>query len=121
MTGITIEKLMRKIKSYNPEAAESVKKAYELARQGKQVELKPKQIEVFNIRLVNEFGNNNFEFEICCSAGTYIRSLCRDIANKLSTYGTMLSIIRTKCGVFDITNSCTFDEIENGKISYLEI
>lgn len=96
-------------------------KACDLARSGKEVELKPKEIEVFDIEVVNEFGGNNFAFEISCSSGTYIRSLCRDIAHALSTYGTMVSIIRTKCGVFDIRNSCTLKDIANGKISYMEI
>lgn len=97
------------------------KKACDLVRSGKEVELKPKEIEVFDIDVVNEFGNNNFAFKICCSSGTYIRSLCRDISYALSTYGTMVSIIRTKCGVFDVRNSCTLDDIATGIISYMEI
>jgi len=74
-------------------------KACDLARMGSVVELKPKEIEIYDLKLLRSFGNNNFQFEITCSSGTYIRSLCRDIAYKLSTYGTMVSIIRTKCGV----------------------
>lgn len=97
------------------------KKACDLARAGKEVELKPKEIEVYSISLIREFKDNNFEFEITCSAGTYIRSLCRDIAKEMSTYGTMLSIIRTRCGNFDLCDSCTLQDLENGKISYLEI
>lgn len=97
------------------------KKACDLVRAGKEVELKPKEIEVYSINLIREFKDNNFEFEITCSAGTYIRSLCRDIAKEMSTYGTMLSIIRTKCGDFDLRDSCTLQDLENGKISYLEI
>lgn len=97
------------------------RKACDLVREGKEVELKPKQIEIYDLKLLRNFGNNNFEFEITCSSGTYIRSLCRDIAYKLSTYGTMLSIIRTRCGVFNIENSCTLKDIEEGKISFLEV
>lgn len=97
------------------------KKAYELAREGKSVELKPKEVEIFSLNLINCFEDNNFVFEITCSSGTYIRSLCRDIAYRLSTYGTMVSIIRTKCGGFNIENSCTLQELQEGKISYLEV
>lgn len=96
-------------------------KACDLARRGVEVELKPKEIEIYDLKLIREFGENNFQFEITCSSGTYIRSLCRDIAYKLSTYGTMLSILRTKCGVFNISTSCTLEDIQNGKISYLEV
>jgi len=96
-------------------------KACDLARAGKEVELKPKEIEIFDLKVLRDFGNNNFQFEITCSSGTYIRSLCRDLAKELSTYGTMLSIIRTKCGVFSIENSCTLQDVENGNVSYLEV
>lgn len=97
------------------------KKACDVARKGEVVELKPKEIEITSLKLLRQLGNNNFQFEISCSSGTYIRSLCRDIAHELSTYGTMVSIIRTKSGVFDIANSCTLQDIQNGKISFLTV
>lgn len=97
------------------------RKACDVIRAGGNIELKPKEIEIYDIKLLRDFGCNNFQFEISCSAGTYIRSICRDIAYKLSTYGTMVSIIRTKCGTFSINNSCTIDDIVNDKINYLEV
>jgi len=97
------------------------KKACDLAREGKAVELKPKDIEIYNLRVLRDFGNNNFQFEIECSSGTYIRSLARDIAKELNTYGVMLSIIRTKCGEFDISQSCTLEDLEKGNFYYKEI
>lgn len=97
------------------------KKACDVARAGGQLELKPKEIEIFDIKLLRDLGDNNFQFSITCSAGTYIRSVCRDLAYSLSTYGTMVSIIRTKCGDFKIENSCTLQDIQNGKIEYLEV
>ena len=96
-------------------------KACDLARRGVEIDLKPKQIEIFDLQILRDMDNNNFQFSITCSSGTYIRSLCRDIAYRLSTYGTMLSIIRTKCGSFDVINSCTLEDIKNGKISFLEV
>lgn len=97
------------------------KRACDLIRQGKEFELKPKEIEIFDIKLIDDLGENNFVFEITCSAGTYIRSICRDISHSISTYGTMVSIIRTKCGDFDIAKSCTLEDIKNGKIAYTEV
>lgn len=96
-------------------------KACDVARSGGFLELKPKEIEVYEFTMLRNFGNNNYEFKISCSAGTYIRSLCRDLAYLLSTYGTMVSIIRTECGMFNINSSCTLDDIKNNTISYIEV
>ena len=90
------------------------KKAYDLARAGVEVELKANEIEIYSIKILREVERNTFELEIHCSSGTYIRSICRDLATKLSTFGVMLSIQRTKCGFFDISNSYTLQDIENG-------
>ena len=95
------------------------RKAYDLAREGKDVQLKPKLVEIYSIKLLSHKKQNEFEFEVHCSSGTYIRSLCRDMAEKLSTYGVMLNIIRTKCGDFDLKDAYTLEEIKAGK--YKEI
>lgn len=60
------------------------KKAYEYARAGQTVELKPREIEIYDIKLV-EVVNDKIVFEVFCSKGTYIRVLCKDIAKKLDT------------------------------------
>jgi len=62
------------------------KKLYEYARQGKIVEVKPREIEIYKINLIkiNE-EQKQIEFQVHCSKGTYIRSLCEDIAKKLGT------------------------------------
>ncbi len=91
------------------------RKAYELARHGEEVCLKPKEIEIYSIKIIEEIDKNIFQLEVHCSSGTYIRSLCRDIASKLSTYGVMLDIQRTKCGDFDIINSFSISDVEKGK------
>lgn len=90
------------------------KKAYELAREGKEFELKPKEIEIYSIKLLSQKEKNEFEFEIHCSSGTFIRSVCRDMATLLTTYGVMLSIIRTKCGDFELKDAYSLEEIKNG-------
>ena len=97
------------------------KKAYELAREGKVVELKPRLVNIYRFECLKQVCFNTFLFEIECSAGTYIRSLCRDIAKELSTYGTMVSIIRTKCGVFTVGDMVTIDQIKEGDFKFYDI
>ncbi|MEG1752025.1 MAG: tRNA pseudouridine(55) synthase TruB [Clostridia bacterium] len=89
-------------------------KAYELARKGIKVQLPPKLIEIFSIKLISQIAENVFELIINCSSGTYIRSLARDIAYAIGTYGTMQSIVRTRCGVLCLKDAYTFEDIENG-------
>lgn len=96
------------------------KKAYELVRLGKQVELKTRRVTIYKCDVLYEVAPNTFMFEIYCSSGTYIRSICRDIAYKLSTYGTMLSIIRTTCGDYTISDSCTLEDIKSGNFKFFE-
>lgn len=97
------------------------KRAYELAREGKTVELKPKEIEIYSIKVLKEISQNTFQLEIWCSSGTFIRSICRDIAAKLNTYGVMQSILRTKCGIFELKNAKTLEELEKGNIDIISL
>ncbi len=97
------------------------KKAYELARQGKQVPLKTRHVKIYSCKVLSQMAKNTFMFEIKCSSGTYIRSICRDIAKELSTYGTMLAIIRTTCGVYTLNDSCTLEDIKNNNYKFYEI
>ena len=70
------------------------KKLYEYARSGKEVKIEPRQIEIYKINLLNiDEENRQIDFEVSCSKGTYIRSLCEDIAKKL---GTLRFYERTK-------------------------
>lgn len=92
------------------------KKLYEYAREGKEVTVKPRKIEIYNINLL-EVDKENFKikFEVSCSKGTYIRVLCEDIAKKLETVGYMSSLIRTVVDKFKIEDSITFEELEKNK------
>ncbi len=91
------------------------RKAYELARENANFEIKPRKINIFYIKLIKNCGKNDFLFEVHCSAGTYIRTLFSDIANKLETVATTTCIIRKKSGPFEICNSITLDEFEKTK------
>lgn len=97
------------------------RKAYELAREGERVELKPKEVEIYSIKVLEEVDKNTYRLQVHCSSGTYIRSLCRDIAEKISTYGVMQNIIRTKCGEFELRDSYTLSDIENGKFNLIRL
>lgn len=98
------------------------KKAYDLARDGyKEIPLKAKEIEVYSIELISQIEKNTFKFKIHCSSGTYIRSLCRDLATLLGTSGIMLYIQRTKCGKFDIKNSYSLEDIQKGNYKVIKL
>lgn len=86
-------------------------RAYKLARQGESIELKPRDVTIYDIKLVSEQSDNTFVVDVKCSGGTYIRSLARDIAESLGTVGYMSGLIRLQSGCFEIANAYTLDEI----------
>ena len=88
------------------------KKACDLIRSGKQVELKPCEIEIFDFKLLSEVAPNTYEFEITCSAGTYIRSIARDLALQVCSLATMTKLVRTKSGSFSLDNALDFEKLE---------
>ena len=77
------------------------KKAYDLAREGKDFELKPSKVIIHNLKIL-DYNKGILKLEIECGAGTYIRSLGRDIALKLGTLATMTSLVRIKLGTWNI-------------------
>ena len=92
------------------------KKLYEYARKNIQVDVKPREIEVYDIsRTSVDRAKFQIQFTVKCSKGTYIRSLCEDIAKKMGTIGYMKELNRTKVGIFDIENSITIEELEENK------
>lgn len=101
------------------------KKLYEYAREGKQVELKARKIEIYDIKLL-EYKPQEAEviFEIACSKGTYIRTVCENIAKKLNTVGYMKELKRTRVGDFAIESTIAIEllkkepeKLENAIIS----
>ena len=90
------------------------KKLYEYARKGQEVEIKPRKIEIYNIELLNiNEKQKQIEFQVSCSKGTYIRSLCEDIAQRLGTVGYMLELKRIQVGNFNIKEAITIEQLEN--------
>ncbi|MBT9142964.1 MAG: tRNA pseudouridine synthase B [Dehalococcoidia bacterium] len=83
---------------------------YELARRGEVVERKPREIQIYNINLL-AIRENFILFELDCSRGTYVRTLCRNIAEKLGSTGHMSFLLRTAVGPFLLGNAVTFEEL----------
>ncbi len=85
------------------------KRGYDLARAGVEFELPAKQVQIHEIRLVEQTAENVFRFVIRCGGGTYIRSIARDMASALSTYAVMSGLRRTKSGFFTLENAIPFE------------
>ncbi len=84
-------------------------RAYDLARAGKEVELKPNTVHISDFKITN----NRFpeiDFEISCSKGTYIRSIAHDFGKSLNSGGTLIELRRTKSGDFSINDAKSVDE-----------
>lgn len=89
------------------------KKLYEYAREGKEIERKEREIEIYDIEVLKfDYNENEIEFRVICSKGTYIRSLCEDISNKIGTIGYMKKLIRTKIDKFCIDESVLISDLE---------
>lgn len=102
------------------------KKLYEYARENIEVKLPKRNVIINNINLVSgpRYMDNKIEFTFRCSVskGTYIRSLIRDIASDLNTYGIMTDLIRTKQGNFDIDDAISLDQVtENNLIKIKDV
>lgn len=97
------------------------KKLYEYARSGKEVERKEREVEIFSI-CIDEIRkeDNEIDFTVSCSKGTYIRTLCEQIAEKLGTVGYMKSLIRTKVNDYTIEDSMTVEEMDSLTIEEIE-
>ncbi len=89
------------------------KKLYEYARKGQEVEVKPRKIEIYDIKLIKySIQEKTIEFEVYCGKGTYIRSLCEDISKKFETVGYMKNLKRIQVGDFKIEDSITVEDLE---------
>lgn len=109
------------------------KRAYDLAREGKTVNLATKRVNIIYVKLIEAVdgfahlanGNyvlseNEYAFEIACSSGTYIRSIARDVAHALGTVGYMSSINRIQSGNFVFEDAVTLEEFEKEPFRYLK-
>lgn len=86
------------------------KRAYALARAGKTVELSPRNVTIYSLKLLETFTNSSV-FEVVCSKGTYVRSLARDLALQLGTYGHLISLRRLCAGPFQEKDAILLDSL----------
>ena len=95
------------------------KKLYELAREGKTVERKSRKVTIYQIH-IKKIQLPRVRMEVTCSKGTYIRTLCHDIGNRLGTGGCMEELTRTKVGRFELKDSLKLEELsdlaQNGRL-----
>lgn len=98
------------------------KKLYEYARKGEQVKVPVRQIEIYQIKILQiEELKQQIIFQVSCSKGTYIRSLCEEIAKKLGTVGYMQELQRIQVGDFRIEQAVTMEQLEKDNIPYLSV
>ena len=90
------------------------KKLYELARAGKEVERKPREITIFSLELL-EFSGETAKIRVHCSKGTYIRTLCHDIGAALGCGGCMETLRRTAAGEYTLADSVELDTLLNAE------
>lgn len=88
------------------------KKLYEYARSGEAVEIKPRNVEIYSIKPISIFHEpGRILIDVHCSKGTYIRSLCRDIGDRLGCRAVMSELIRVRSGSFKLADAVTFEDI----------
>ena len=87
------------------------KKLYELAREGKTIERKARNVQILSIEIL-EMNLPRVRMSVHCSKGTYIRTLCDDIGEKLGCGGCMEKLLRTKVGVFELKDTLKLSEID---------
>lgn len=94
------------------------KKLYELARKGQEVERSPRTIHISKLE-VRPRNEQEYELDVVCSKGTYIRTLCEDIGTAVNSCACMCSLQRIRAGSFAIEDSHTIEEIQTDPLRYL--
>ena len=89
------------------------RKLYELAREGKEIDRKPRPVTIYAIDIKDiDLEDGRFTMDVTCSKGTYIRTLCHDIGEKLGVGAAMDQLLRTKVSIFEVDQALTLAQIE---------
>lgn len=110
-----VGEIMQKPPKYSAKSVGG-RRGYELARKGVEFDLPEKQVTVYRYEFLGktaDCGENEFEFEIECGGGTYIRSLARDLGEKLGSLAAMSALMRTSSGIFNAKNCVGLEEFKN--------
>lgn len=108
----TSKKFLGEIEQYPPiysAIKKNGKRLYEYARKGEKVEIKARKVHIQSFNITG-FKNQDVDFEIHCSKGTYIRSLVNDFGKALNSGAHLLSLRRTKIGAFSVDNALKIEE-----------
>ena len=89
------------------------KKLYELARQGREVERKPRSVTIHALELLEAESETDYRLRCLCSKGTYIRTLCHDLGQRLGCGGTLYSLRRTMAAGFTLAEAVTLEEVQD--------
>lgn len=93
------------------------KKLYEYARAGIEIKREARPVEIYKICDITRESADTYSFDVYCSKGTYIRSLCRDIGRKLSCFAVLSGLLRKEVHGFSVTDALTLQEIEECQIN----
>ena len=96
------------------------KKLYEYAREGKDVEIKKRDVEIYKIELLDFNGKDEFTILTKVSKGTYIRSLANDLGRSLGTFGTLTELRRTRSGSFKIGDAIKVSDFERSSLDEIK-
>ena len=89
------------------------KKLYEYAREGKEVKIEPRGVNISNLQILNFYPETRqLELHIECSKGTYIRSIANDLGEELGTYGHLVKLVKVKAGMFEVNNAVSLEHIQ---------
>lgn len=93
------------------------KKLYEYARKGEEVEIKPRSVNISDLKILNyDQENRILELYIKCSKGTYIRSIAHDLGKNLGCFGHLIKLVRVKAGDFEVKNSIKLEDLTDIEI-----
>lgn len=95
-------------------------RAYKLARAGQTPELATSRVTINSLELISEIGENEYLFRIDCSSGTYVRSICRDLAERCGSLAVMTSIKRTRCGKYTVDDAVDLEKVTMSDIIPVE-